>query len=430
MLHWPNSKIIAIQLIGLMLLWPFPDANSMTTQSIISLSRQCKACHTDIHNQWRNSIHAKTANDPWVLSMYNGSDVAGMNLGPSYKKSFPKSTGKCATCHAPDYAIEDPLNTNLNKAEDSLGVSCLFCHFAKTIDVHRNGHFPGVQSIRLKSPDRLRKNNNGCLIPKSSLVKSSIICGACHYGKFHDTVVFSSYDEWSKRQSGNKCQECHFIGKNHQLNIDKDFLSKAVDLKVETWSEKEDVFVKAEVTNIGAGHYYPTGHPIRNVLLIIEVNGTKGQPLKLIEGDIIPEYGGVLSPESTSTGYSGKAGKGFARIFEKVNPISCFNSSVPGPNARVGQSLALDEETRQLFPQEFWKRTMVLEDSRLPTHGSYKRTFKFRSNESIPGTTLTARLIYRKAFEPLARYYGWKMDDILVYEISKEVPFVDQKEVP
>jgi len=375
-------------------------------------------------------MHAKAANDPWVMSMYNGSDIPGLSLGPSYKSSFPNSPGNCSSCHAPDYAIRNPLNTDLNNVNESMGVSCLFCHFVGRIDVYRDGKFPGVQSIRLKSTSQTKKDGDGCLIPRSSLLKKSIICASCHYGKYHDTLVYPSYDEWSKSGSKKTCQECHFKGKGHQLKIDKSFLSQSIDLKINTRLNRKHLIVESAILNTGAGHFYPTGHPIRNMILTIQVWDQDGNAIQLVEGDTVPLYGGDPVTDDAVSNYSGLPGKGFARVLEKVNPISCFNTSVPGVNALIGQSLALEKETRQLFPQEYWKRTIVLEDNRLPPLGTYNQVFKFETGEGMHKAVVKARLIYRKAFKPLARYYGWDLEDIVIKEVSKEVKLENRRELP
>ena len=425
------NKLAMIRLIILLaLFFPSTYAFSIGSVDIIDLSQRCKDCHEAIYNEWSSSVHAMAAHDPWVVSMYNGSDIAGLSLGPSYRGSFSKSPGNCATCHAPDYAIEDPLNTDLNKVQNSMGVSCLFCHFVKRIDVHRDGKLSGVQSIGLKNSSQIRKDGDGCLIPSSSLVKKGIICASCHHGKYYDTLVYPSYDEWSKCRSKKTCQECHFKGNGHQLKIDKSFLSQSVNLEIKAWSINRNLLVKAAVTNTGAGHFYPTGHPIRNVILIIEVRDQDGKAIELVEGDTVPLYGGSPSADNAIGKYSGLPGNGFARVFEKVNPISCFNTSVPGANTLIGQSISLEKETRRLFPQEFWKRTMVLEDSRLPPLGTYNQVFRFQLEQGMSGATLRAKLIYRKAFEPLAQYYGWNMKDIVLKDISREIQMENREGEP
>jgi len=407
-----------------------PPAFPIDTGDIINITHKCKTCHPTVFDQWKVSMHAKAANDPWVMSMYNGSDIPGLSLGPSYKSSFPNSPGNCSSCHAPDYAIRNPLNTDLNNVNESMGVSCLFCHFVGRIDVYRDGKFPGVQSIRLKSTSQTKKDGDGCLIPRSSLLKKSIICASCHYGKYHDTLVYPSYDEWSKSGSKKTCQECHFKGKGHQLKIDKSFLSQSIDLKINTRLNRKHLIVESAILNTGAGHFYPTGHPIRNMILTIQVWDQDGNAIQLVEGDTVPLYGGDPVTDDAVSNYSGLPGKGFARVLEKVNPISCFNTSVPGANALIGQSLALEKETRQLFPQEYWKRTIVLEDSRLPPRGVYNQVFKFETGEGMHKAVVKARLIYRKAFKPLAIYYGWDLKDVVIKEVSKEVQLENRRELP
>ena len=375
-------------------------------------------------------MHARAAHDPWVISMYKGSDIAGLNLAPSYKATFPKSLGNCSSCHAPDYAMEDPLEADLSKAQDSMGVSCLFCHFVRRIDVYRDGNFPGVQSIRLKTTSQTNKDGDGCLIPRSSLVKRSIICASCHYGKYYDTLVYPSYDEWSKSGSERSCQGCHFKKMDHQLKIDKSFLSQSIDLRTDTRLDRKHLTVEVAITNTGAGHFYPTGHPIRNVILAIQAWDQDSKAIKPVESDIVPLYGCVPAADNADGKYSGLAGKGFARVLEKVNPISCFNVSVQGANALIGQNITLERETRQIFPQEYWKRTVVLEDTRLPPLVTYNQVFRFQSEQGMSKATLKAKLIYRKAFKPLARHYGWDMEDIVIKDITKQVHIENRGGIP
>jgi len=399
-----------------------PNAHCFNKEDIFDLTVQCKKCHKSIYLQWEKSMHAKAAHDTWVMSMYNGSDIPRLSLGPSYKADFPKSPGNCSACHAPDYSLEKPLETDLNEVEGSLGVSCLFCHFIKRIDLYRDGRLPGTLSQHLKSLSQMRENFAGCLIPRSSLVSKSIICAPCHFGKYYDTLVYPSYDEWEKSGVNKNCQSCHFKKKSHQLTIDRNFLSEAIDLGMNTWIDNNFLYVDVTITNTGAGHFFPTGHPIRNMLFTIKASDRYGKALRLREGETVPLYGGKKAVDhDDNNNYSGLPGKGFARVLEKVSPISCFNVSIPKTNALMGQSLALEKETRKLFPQQYWKRTVVLEDSRIPPLGMCKEAYKFEIEEGIPKVIVEARLIYRKSFKPLSNFYKWDLEDLIIKEISREI---------
>lgn len=406
---------------ALLFLISIPNAHCLSKEQIFDLTLQCKKCHNSIYHQWEKSMHARSAHDRWVMSMYNGSDIPGISFGPSYKANFPESPGNCSACHAPDYALEKPLETDLNAAQGSLGVSCLFCHFIERIDLYRDGSHPGTLSQHLKDLSQIKENITGCLIPRSSLVSKSTICAPCHFGKYYDTLVYPSYGEWEKSGVKKNCQSCHFEKKNHELKIDKQFLSQAIKLEMNTRIDNPFLYVDVVIINIGAGHVFPTGHPIRNMLLTITALETNGKTLSLMEGETIPLYGGKKTNDHDKDNYSGLPGKGFARVLEKVSPISCFNVSVPTTNALIGQSLALEKETRELFPQEYWKRTLVLEDSRIPPRSAFKETYKFEIKEGIRKVIVDARLIYRKAFKPLADLYNWNLEDLIIKEISKEI---------
>jgi len=408
-------------MILMLLFLSIPNAHCLTKGEIIDLTLQCKKCHESIYHKWEKSMHAKSAHDSWVLAMYNGSDIPGLSLGPSYKAHFPESPGNCSACHAPDYSLEKPLETDLNEVKGSLGVSCLFCHFVGRIDHYPDGSHPGILSLNLKDRSQISENITGCLIPHSSLVAKSLICASCHFGKYYDTLVYPSYDEWKKSGVTKNCQKCHFNKKNHELNIDKQFLSKAISLEMNTKIDNPFLYIDVAISNTGAGHFFPTGHPIRNMLLTITASESNGKALRLLKGKTIPLYGGKKTNSHDKHNYSGLPGKGFARVLEKVSPISCFNVSVPTPNALIGQSLALEKETRELFPQEYWKRTLVLEDSRIPPHGVCKETYQFEIKEGITKIIITARLIYRKAFKPLADLYNWDLDDLIIKKLSQEI---------
>lgn len=425
-MRYNEKKIFIIQVLisfstSLLLLTSIPNAHCLSKNQIIDLTLQCKKCHNSIYHQWEKSMHAGSAQDRWVISMYNGSDIPGISLGPSYKANFPESPGNCSACHAPDYALEKPLETDLNEVQDSLGVSCLFCHFVERVDLYRDGSHPGTLSQHLKNLSQIKENITGCLIPRSSLVSKSLICASCHFGKYYDTLVYPSYGEWEKSNTKKNCQGCHFEKRTHRLKIDEKFFSKAIDLQMNARIENHSLYIDMAISNTGAGHFFPTGHPIRNMLFTIKASEPNGKTLSLTEGARIPLYGGKKTNTHDENNYSGLPGKGFARVLEKVSPISCFNVSVPTPNALLGQSLALEKETRELFPQEYWKRTLVFEDSRIPPLGAFKETYKFEIKEGIKKIIIEARLIYRKAFKPLADVYNWDLDDLIIKKLSQEI---------
>lgn len=419
-------------LAGIILVFCFSAKSgySIDVREITELVNKCRKCHPAKYEEWDRSAHSISAQDSWVMAMYNGSNIKGLSLGPSYKGAFPKSQGDCASCHAPDIALRDPLNTNLNSVENSLGVSCLFCHFVERVDLHLDGSLPGVQSIKLKNLTQISNLPNECSIPKSSLVRKPIVCAPCHHGKYHDTLVFPSYEEWRQSRTGKTCQDCHFEKNAHSVTIDRDFLLQAVVLEFKSWIESEELFVKTAVTNTHAGHFFPTGHPLRNALLFVDVADENGAPLELTEGPTIPAYGYTVKKEYLSKSDYKSAGTGFARVLEKISPISCFNVSVPGPNALIGQSLALEQEYRALFPQEYWERTQVLEDTRLPPRDTRKHLFRFQLKPNTRIVKINVSLTYRKAFQPLASYYDWHLEDIKIKEISKHVSTKDGKEAP
>ena len=79
-------------------------------------------------------------------------------------------------------------------------------------------------------------------------------------------------------------------------------LAGAVELEVVATAEAVDV--TATVVNAGAGHYLPTGEPLRQVVLLVEAR-CDGAVLEPIGGAVIPDEGGWLAEGSVGSQWPG-----------------------------------------------------------------------------------------------------------------------------
>ena len=276
----------------------------------------------------------------------------------------------------------------------------------------------------------------------------SAFCSSCHYGVNDTTEIYNSYGEWlespySSPETGQTCQDCHMpvaprlassmetvvqtaawlentsgralpagLGKLasraqrsyfvfpekgglfreldqihlHQMpgSTDEQFLRSAIALEVRAEIEGGELVVDTLVSNTGAGHHYPTGSPLRHVLLVVRATDSSGNVLLLTEGGTLPAWAGDVA---------GEAGEGFAKILR--------------------DTLTGEEPTFS-----HWRMVELVEDTRIPAQTGKSSSFRFaaQANETQSGQTINIEvlLIYRRAFQQLQEWKGWTDPDIIL----------------
>jgi YVTN family beta-propeller protein len=382
--------------------------------------KACGNCHPSILPQWRNNAHGGAVSNPRFFSFYQGTDVDGRReVSPGYLLDFPGTGGNCAACHAPGAAVDGLFGTPMVEVRDRVtaGVHCDFCHKIgglwlrpRTREVY--GNMPGVFALDVRRPPSGDQVFFGpypdVADPDTYLpdMEESAFCAPCHQFAFWGTPIYTSYDEWlasawSDPITGKTCQECHMPpnGDNYfalpergglwhpadripahlQLGVDDaGFMIDAIDLTLAAEALDDVIEVTATVTNSGAGHHYPTDHPGRHLLLVIRAVDAVGQELELVDGERIPTWGGDLA---------GVPGVGFAKIL-------------------------VDVESGEWPVASYWRPTLIRDDSRLAALAS--RTARFRFSTSLSGGRVQATLVFRRLFQPIARRYGWQIEDLVL----------------
>jgi hypothetical protein len=417
---------------------PTPDPGSNSA---------CGNCHPMILPQWSGNAHGGAISNPRFYSLYNGTTVDGSaTVAPGYLLDFPGTTGICATCHAPGAAVDDPFTTDLNEVRDRLeaGIHCDFCHKlggawlrpteASSVDCttcHKHGgralqseawhtwsNMPGVLSLKVLRPPRGEQiffgpypdiHDPDTYLP---LMSESALCAPCHQFSFWGTPIYTSYDEWltspySDPDSGQTCQDCHMpptgdiyfalpeqgglprppetIPSHLQVGAsDEALLQDTVELEVEASAASGQIEVTVTVTNTGAGHHVPTDHPGRHVILEVTASTAAGSGLSVLAGPTIPPWVGSLE---------GRAGTVYAKLLQDV-------ASGEWPVV------------------SYWKHAIIRDDTRIPALGSSMTSFTFAGG---PGATVTARVLFRRLYEPIAERYGWDLGEVVMEERRIEV---------
>lgn len=392
-------------------------------------SSGCSICHQEQMDQWMTSNHAHAAVNEWVLDLYSGTGTPGGNNGYVYLDTHdPGESGFCAVCHAPLEDVFDPGNVRLNEVTQSGaldGVQCLSCHQIHNVNdnVSSLGHlgnseyrFPDqpVTQFFVWGPlnDVGFPTMNAMYTP---LFEESRFCASCHEynNPFNGAPGQNTYTEWLASpwaQPGpdfRTCQTCHMpeadspgpissLGgepiRPAQQRHDHSFvgaspqrLDDAIDLTLDAFLDNGELVVLAEITNIGAGHHFPTGVSVRNALLHIQVSAG-GQPLTQTDGPVIPFFGDDSVPGQQPGDLAGEPGFGYARVLE---------GRINGAGPVVRPVLFIDAEN-------------VFSDTRIASGDTSMHEFRFDIN-SAPGAPIQvqADVLYRRAWRSTYVTKGW-----------------------
>jgi len=448
------------------------------TCNLCHFEPSCHLCHRDLYTQWSTSQHARAVTNPWTQDLYNGTDAEGNpNVGPGFRLDFPDKPGECADCHAPSAALRAPGKTDLKvvynrgkvayptqvgyktleQAElerkagsvDVDGIHCDFCHKIKEVKVNEHAGVNGsVTMTRWASEEEVtRRTPLGALPPifaygpyddvisfsstssqaitspmvasYNPIYKSSDYCSACHQHKNeHGLPFMDTYREWKESPyfaMNVQCQDCHMkpdygIAYGTVVNGDaekfwtplnfrdvaavrrhdfpggtKDLVKNAAALEIDAVAAQGTLNVKVNVRNVNTGHHIPSGITIRNMLLLVTPVSASGDTLKYTGSQRVPEYGGTGPLHQGN--YADYPGKGFALVFGDDK----------------GGKHVMD-----------WQATKILEDTRIKARSADQTTYTFALPPNAKQVDIHTRLIYRRAFKPLADIKKWKQDDMVV----------------
>ena len=462
----------------------------------------CAGCHTgqrDVthneFNEWRLSGHARVVYNRFFEMVYLGTNLSGYSgqgatwdimgdqvvrhaptmdnnyRGPGYKLDFPAKNGNCAYCHVPAAVGSDQTEVNLSRylpnpgGSIGEGVTCDVCHKVTGLLLDDNRYpyvdRPGVLTFQFLRPgdinDRLSfgplasfanvsspNHSSAC----SPVYSQSEFCAACHYGKFFNTVIYGSYDEWRKSDYGRDptsasyqtCQDCHMsrshgpqegkidqrqacsvnnvdyhdydhnmlnYGRDEQTNRDIPLMIKGAATVNAEFSydptKKNWLTVTAKVRSRDVGHRFPTDSPLRHLILVVEVRDQRDTLLSQVDGDRIPIWGGagdVAYQDPDIKLYAGLPGKIFANLLVEED-------------TNISPTVAYWNETKHAWIGVLSENPYDYSDTRLRPGIVDNSKYSFDVPEK-GDIKVTVRLVYRFAFYDLMRQKGWDRPDIEV----------------
>ena len=441
--------------------WFDPNTNDKEGKLLL---KNCSSCHMAYYNEWLSDKHSMSQNNPFFLEIYkqfkqdhpdkNGNCALCHNPEAALDRK-----------DAPMGRLND-INLSEIKSKNTNGISCDFCHKIESVDqnplkkgvaglkiVRPCKGFPDIRFGPLKDPvqpqERIgvsgyRSIGAGEELKYNSLYKTSLSCAKCHDGSHGNVQIYSTFTVWLNSPAANKgvqCQSCHMAPRkstnsivdnpdvkhkerpyyqihNHRFLTENphEFRKKYVNLHVEvglkptSTNDHKTLIVTCKVENNNFGHSFPTGSPMRNAILVLDVKckDSKGKvtlPIQ-IKGPRLPNYAGNLK---------NKPGKLFAKILAETNNEYATQHGKAGIVFRkIASELGI--------PAQDWWNVFVLSDTRIKANSNDISTYEFdvetlRRNVSTNGNNIviTARLIWRNTWPGLAKVKGFKLkEDVLI----------------
>lgn len=212
----------------------------------------CQNCHPLQARQWQASLHAR-AMGPGVIGQYH------LMSQPDVRR--------CNRCHSP--AASDARSTNT-------GVDCIGCHLdGQTLLASSAGPHPPINGVALQRTSARR-------------IERSDMCAPCHNLPLATAVngrpLLDTWREWAASPwlpRGTQCQDCHLAETGHAFHgaHNPERVRAAVRMQVTSTSTRDRVLrLEIAVSNVGAGHHFPTTATPRATLSIAQYQENGEQP--------------------------------------------------------------------------------------------------------------------------------------------------------
>ena len=250
----------------------------------INNAEVCGRCHRDILKAWKSSVHATAMENP----------VFQDALERAVETGGEDSRRVCLDCHTP--TVRYSSDWRLRSKVSWEGVTCDFCHSLKSASFSDGKaslqvRFDGIKTGPLRDAASIAHGT-----AFSEVHTTSVMCAGCHeYRNRQGFPVLTTYSEWQQSSygsDGRNCQQCHMAETAAQVVDPKvqrlarttvnlhqmpgshsiKMLNEAVQLRMKTERQADELVVTINLQNRGAGHMVPTGSALRRLGLDVEVN--------------------------------------------------------------------------------------------------------------------------------------------------------------
>lgn len=382
------------------------------------------SCHTDIYQQWRQSMMSQSYTHKW-------DEVEYFKLAVPHAEKDPVVAGVkagCNGCHAPiSFLAGDvppPLPEKMSRANES--VSCEVCHSISGFegDTPYNYNYiikPGFAKYGIRGQNVSPAHE----IVVSDFLKSGDFCGTCHNEKSpYGVWVKSTHLEWKEgpySKQGVQCQDCHMTSaegytasmgnkysdaKQHLFHgaHDAGKIRGTIELRIHPDIREaepgEAVKFTIALFNQKTGHKFPTGSvEDRIVWMHVEATDAKGNVYHLpvdkkgFEGEEYTIGADVLAYSDMGIALNDPGFKGVQRdgipVGDRIFRMAYFD-----PNG--------------VMTIQQWNTKSLGVDYRIGPRETKLETCTFRIPDNVPPGPLTVRAVlnYQKLVKPVADFLG------------------------
>jgi len=255
----------------------------------LSSAEICGRCHRSILDAWKSSAHAKAMESPLFQEAL---EITEADFGAASRKV-------CLGCHAPTAVLaNDP---KLHRKVSWEGVTCDYCHSLRDVSMSDGNPKANVEFSLVKSgplKDAVAPVHGTAFSPVHT---SSLACAPCHeYRNSQGLAVLTTYGEWKNSRYGKEgktCQSCHMYevagdvvdpkiraSSGAKVNLHQmpgshslEMLTRTITARLSTSREKDRLKLSVEIANIAAGHFVPTGSPMRQLVMEVRADSYDGK---------------------------------------------------------------------------------------------------------------------------------------------------------
>ena len=269
-------------------------AASLTAQTLdkISSAEFCGRCHRAIHEAWKTSSHARAMDSPLFQDAL---EAAASEFGAAARNT-------CLSCHSP--LAQQLGDTTLQRKVSWEGVTCDYCHSIREVTLGAANPKARLEFNLIKSGPLKDAVSGAHGTVFSEVHTNATVCAPCHeYRNAQGFPVLTTYSEWQKSRywkEGRQCQSCHMSAvkgevvdpkfqrvATSKINLHQmpgshsiDQLNSTIKASIQTSREGGQIKVKVTVSNTAAGHFVPTGSPLRQLVLEVRADAYNGKHLR------------------------------------------------------------------------------------------------------------------------------------------------------
>ncbi len=174
-------------------------------------SEECKACHTQIYDEFYSSMHANSTPDK---------DPIHNAIWQKHPQNIKQNRYGCGKCHTPAADNLDKMKTpgqiampDINNKTHQEGISCAYCHRIKSIELHKK-HNTNIMTNTPKNyfgtlEDGIESPYHEISVDGNEHMKNGNVCIGCHSHKQNKHGLNVCSTNIDNEMDGANCVSCH-----------------------------------------------------------------------------------------------------------------------------------------------------------------------------------------------------------------------------